>query len=78
LAVKVKLATCCTTVVTTFDVAVRETDELSVYVAEAWLPIDVPAAVWAVAVVGTIKPTTATTRRKKAILVTRAVPLPLE
>src|SRR5580765_5922509 len=39
-------------VVTTFEVAVRETDELSVYVAEAWLPIEVPAAVCALAPVG--------------------------
>ena len=36
--------------VTTFDVAVREVEELSVYVADAWLPMDVPATVCAEAV----------------------------
>jgi len=76
LAVKVKLATCWTIVVTTFDVAVRETEELSVYVAEAWFPMDVPAAVcWAVAPVAPSSITTARTDKKKNHLV--AVPLPL-
>jgi hypothetical protein len=42
-------------VVTTFDVAVRETEELSVYVADAWFPMDVPAAVCAAVIVGTIR-----------------------
>jgi hypothetical protein len=31
-----------------FEVAVRETEELSVYVADAWFPMEVPAAVCAV------------------------------
>jgi hypothetical protein len=52
-------------VVTTLEVAVRETEELSVYVAEAWLPMEVPAAVWAVAPVGaSIATATIASRRK--------------
>ena len=46
-AVSVKLATCCTMVVTRFDVTVRDVDEASRYEAVAWFPIDVPAGGWA-------------------------------